>query len=203
MINNKNLKFGNESSSLGERIAFLRKERGLTLKEMSDLVGLPVSTLSKVQNNQATLNYHNLMKLALGLNVNISALFDEKQYEHQPKAGRRVITLAGQGLINEVDSYQVEVLASDLLNKTMHPGILTVQPADAESIGSLTGHAGEEFVYVLEGVIIVHSEDYRPITLHKGDSVYLDSMSGHKYVSATNQAAQILVICSGVNSETS
>src|SRR5690606_4926717 len=44
-------------SVLGHCLARLRKQRGLTLRELSRRTGIPASTLSKVQNHQATLSY--------------------------------------------------------------------------------------------------------------------------------------------------
>tara|TARA_R110002072_G_scaffold123758_3_gene259124 strand:- start:196 stop:828 length:633 start_codon:yes stop_codon:yes gene_type:complete len=186
--------------TLGDRLATLRQERGLTLKQLSDLVDIPVSTLSKVQNHQATLTYANLQKLARGLSINIAVLFDDQA--GPAKAGRRTIIRRGQGGINAVDTYQVEVLGSELLNKSMHPGILDVPPASPQDLGKLARHPGEEFIYVLEGGIILYTEDYKPVALEVGDSAYLDSSSGHRFVSKNQNTARLLVVCSNVVSET-
>ena len=185
---------------LGDRIAALRAERGLTLKQLGELVGIPVSTLSKVQNHQATLTYGNLLKVARGLNINIAELFDEAS--QPPKAGRRTITRKGQGVKNDVDVYRVEVLSSELLTKNMYPGILEVPPACPQDMGQLARHPGEEFVYILEGGITLYTEDYKPVALNKGDSAYLDSSSGHRFVSKNQHTARILVVCSNIISET-
>ncbi len=185
---------------LGNRLAALRAERGLTLKQLSELVDIPASTLSKVQNHQATLTYGNLQKVARGLNICISELFDDGL--QMPKAGRRTITRAGQGVMNDVDIYRVEVLGSELLNKGMYPGILEVPPARPQDMTKLARHPGEEFIYVLAGGITLYTEDYKPVELNVGDSAYLDSSSGHRYVSKSEEVARILVVCSGNASET-
>lgn len=189
-----------EGRSLGDRLAALRSDRNLTLKQLSELVDIPLSTLSKVQNHQATLTYENLQKVARGLDINIAELFDDMP--EKPKAGRRTIIRKGQGVLNEVDIYQVEVLGSELLNKNMHPGILEVPPASPQDIGKLAHHPGEEFVYILEGSIMLYTEDYKPVELFVGDSAYLDSASGHRFVSSTQKTARILVVCSNIVSET-
>jgi len=187
-------------SSLGNRLARLRTAHDLTLKQLSALTDIPVSTLSKVQNHQATLTYGNLQKLALGLNINIAELFDDRS--KPAKAGRRSIVKKGAGLLNDVDIYRVEVLGSDLRNKSMHPGILEVPPASPQDMGKLAHHPGEEFVYILEGGIILYTEDYTPVELNVGDSAYLDSSSGHRFISKNQQTARILVVCSDGVSET-
>lgn len=186
--------------SLGDRLASLRAERKLTLKQLSELVDIPVSTLSKVQNHQATLTFGNLLKVSRGLDISITELFDD--LAGPSKAGRRTITRKGEGGQNAVDVYQVEHLGGDLLSKNMHPGILTVSPASPQDLGKLARHPGEEFVYVLEGTIILYTEDYKPAELKCGDSAYLDSSSGHRFVSKNQEPARILVVCSNNVSET-
>lgn len=185
---------------LGDRIAVSRSARGLTLKQLSELVDIPVSTLSKVQNHQATLTYGNLLKVARGLDINIAELFDPAPQSQ--KAGRRTIIRRGEGVMNRVDVYNVEVLGSDLLHKNMHPGILEVPPASPQDMGNIAHHPGEEFVYILEGGITLYTEDYKPVELNEGDSAYLDSTSGHRFVSKNQYPARILVVCSDVVSET-
>jgi len=96
----------------------------------------------------------------------------------------------------------VEVLGSELLNKNMYPGILEVPPVSPQDMGKLAHHPGEEFVYILKGGILLYTEDYKPVELNQGDSVYLDSSSGHRFISKNQETARILVVCSNVISET-
>ena len=46
--------------------------------------------------------------------------------------------------------------------------------------------AGEEFTYVIEGVVEFHTELYAPLTLQAGDSIYFDSEMGHAYLKASH-----------------
>jgi quercetin dioxygenase-like cupin family protein len=55
-------------------------------------------------------------------------------------------------------------------------------------------HHGEEFVYVLNGTLEFHTEEYTPAILHKGDSCYLDSTMRHAFVSKGEEDATILSI---------
>jgi hypothetical protein len=47
----------------------------------------------------------------------------------------------------------------------------------------------------------MHLEFYAPIRLEAGDSVYFDARMGHAYVSASDEDANLLNICAGVNGE--
>ena len=50
--------------SLGGLLRALRARRGWTLKQMSDLTGIPVSTLSKVEHDRLTLTYDKLLQFS-------------------------------------------------------------------------------------------------------------------------------------------
>ncbi len=63
-------------------------------------------------------------------------------------------------------------------------------------IWELAHHSGEEFIYVLEGAIIVHTEFYDPVVLQPGESIYVDSNMGHAYVAEDCDEAVVMGVCS-------
>src|SRR3546814_8436462 len=70
----------------------------------------------------------------------------------------------------------------------------------ASEFGELVHHQGEEFIYVLEGRIEVHSEFYDPVTLDVGEGIYIDSSMGHAYVVADGfEEALVLGVCSSAD----
>ena len=61
-------------------------------------------------------------------------------------------------------------------------------------------HSGEEYIYVLEGRIEIHTEFYDPIVLEAGESIYIDSNMGHAYVAAEGcDEATVLGVCSSAD----
>jgi hypothetical protein len=52
-------------------------------------------------------------------------------------------------------------------------------------------------VFVLEGIIEVHTQFYTPLTLTSGQGIYLDSTMGHAYVAKDCDSALVLAVCSG------
>jgi transcriptional regulator with XRE-family HTH domain len=183
------------ASTLGLRLSQLRRSRDLTLKELSARTGIPVSTLSKVQNNQATLSYENLVKLSVGLDVDVGEFF--RHHSSELRTTRRTIERKDQGRRGQSERYAFEILATELARKRMVPGILTVSATSLEEIGGLSQHEGEEFIYVLAGTLRLYTEFYEPATLKAGDSAYIDSTMGHAYVAVGEEApARILAVCS-------
>lgn len=185
------------SSTLGLRLSEIRRSRDVTLKELSTRTGIPVSTLSKVQNNQATLSYENLVKLSVGLDVDVGEFF--RHHPSELRITRRTIERKDQGRRGQSERYAFEILATELARKRMVPGILTVSATSLEEIGGLSRHEGEEFIYVLSGTLRLYTEFYEPATLKAGDSAYIDSTMGHAYVAVRKgkePPARILAVCS-------
>ncbi|WP_457090479.1 helix-turn-helix domain-containing protein [Microvirga sp. P5_D2] len=181
---------------LNEILRSLRRQRGWTLQQVSERSGLPVSTLSKVENDQLTLSYDKLMTLADGLEVDVAELFSQPAREAAPFAptGRRSLTMPGEGRAFESDNYVDHYLCADLRSKLMTPAISRIKARSIEEFGPLVRHQSEEFVYVVSGTVEVHSEFYEPFLMPQGASVYLDSTMGHAYISVGDEDAWVLVV---------
>ncbi len=185
-------------SGLGDNLRQLRKQNGWTLKQVSAMTALATSTLSKVENSLTSLTYDNLLKLAEGLGVDIAELFATEGI--RPINGRRTITRHGEARPQPTPNYDYHYHSTDLLRKRMVPIFVQVKARTIEEFGDLLRQSGEEFIYVLEGAIEVHTEFYEPVVLEAGESIYLDSSMGHAYVSVGDGDAKILGVCSGPGS---
>lgn len=188
------LKASDEFASLdiGQRIKSMRKAKNMSLADVAKLTGISEATLSRVENNQTLVSAHSLYVLAKTFGVDITAFFEQ---ETRPlAAGIRSICRKGKGVTFSSARYVANVLCTDLANKKMHPSINQVTIRDMEPAGGLSRHDGEEFVYVLDGAMLLMSEFYEPLRLEAGDSVYFDSQMGHAYLSATGAPTRILVV---------
>jgi transcriptional regulator with XRE-family HTH domain len=166
--------------TLGDRLRELRKAKGWTLSRVSDMTGLAPSTLSKVENKQISLTYDNLAKLADGLKIDLADLFTPETI--QATTGRRSITRASEGRTLESANYIHTYCAAELSRKALVPLITEVKATTLEEFGELNRHAGEEWMYVLAGPVVFHSEFYEPLALATGDSLYFDATMGHAIV---------------------
>ena len=77
--------------TLGRILRDLRSHRGWTLKEMSERIGIPVSTLSKVEHDRLTLTYDKLLQLSQRLNIRMSELFADGEAVDEGVTARRSI----------------------------------------------------------------------------------------------------------------
>lgn len=192
---------GGTPAKPGAVLKKLRIQRGWTLMEVSRRTGYPVSTLSKIENDRVSLTYDKLARISAGLEVDFSQLFGAQEREREGGGGRRSVARAGEGKLIESRNYTHVYPAAELLNKRLIPIVVDIHARSLEEFGALVRHTGEEYIFVLEGEIEVHTSVYAPVRLAAGDSIYLDSSMGHAYIAAADGPCRILAICSGSESQ--
>ena len=180
---------------LGPRVRTLRERVGLNLRSLSERSGISQSALSKLENGQLSPTYETIIKLAAGLGVDIPALFSD--VPPPSAAARRTITRRDQGVMVEASGYQYQFICGDLLGAKMKGIISKLTPDDGATPPRLNHHQGEELMYVLDGMVMLHTEFYAPALLETGDSVYLDSRMGHAVVAHGGAPAQVLWVVTG------
>ncbi len=193
-----------KAAHLGPALRNLRHQHGWTLAEVSEKTGLSISTLSKTERNQLSLTYDKLVQLSQGLNVDITTFFEASS---QPDGGpakaaataparRRSIHRADSGLMVATPNYDYVYLSTELLNKKFVPIVAEIRARSLEEFGPLVAHGGEEFAYVLEGTVVVHTEHYAPAVLKAGESIYFDSSMAHAYLAQGSETCRVMCICS-------
>lgn len=186
----------------GAILKAIRHEKGWKLSDVAAKTGFPVSTLSKIENGKVSLTYEKMARLSKALSVDIGLFFTEEG--NMPNlalaTGRRSIVRSGDGSSIETAKYLHTFPANDLLNKRFIPIISEVHIRSKSDI-EMTRHSGEEFDYVLEGTLELHTELYAPVRLEAGDSIYFDSGMAHAYIAVGKARCRVLTICSGEESQ--
>lgn len=182
---------------LGARLRKLRKAEQMTLSDLAAVSGVALSTISKIENGALSPTLDKVLRLAEGLNITISQLIDEDAAsEAEPPPNSRLVPArVGDGIVIDTQNYEYRYLCSELKNKRMMPIRARIKAATMQEFGPLERHGGEEFLIVLEGTIEVHTEFYAPVTLERGEGIYLDSTMGHAYLSAGDVDAEAICIC--------
>lgn len=183
-----------EPLDLGARVRELRKARDWTLEQAATQAGLARSTLSKIENGQMSPTYEALKKLAIGLEISVPQLFTPPQREQVN--GRMAFTKSGEGNAQATATYEHELLAESLTKKAMLPYRARVRARSMDEFDGWVRHDGEEFLYVLTGVIMLYTEFYEPVEMRRGDSAYYDATMGHNVISVSPEDATILWVTS-------
>ncbi len=183
-----------EPLDLGRRVRELRKEKDWTLEQAARQAGLARSTLSKIENGQMSPTYDALKKLAVGLEITVPQLFTPPQREQVN--GRMTVTRSGEGQHQATTTYEHDLLAETLTRKKMLPYRARIRARSMEEFDGWVRHNGEEFLYVLTGVVKLYTEFYEPVEMKRGDSAYYDATMGHNVVSVSPEDATILWVTS-------
>ena len=183
-----------EPIDLGKRVRDLRKAKGWTLEQAAVQAGLARSTLSKIENGQMSPTYEALKKLAEGLAISVPQLFTPAAQAQVN--GRMAVTKSGEGQAHLTTTYEHELLAGALTRKQMLPYRARIRARRIEEFDGWVRNEGEEFLYVLTGIVTLFTEFYEPVELRRGDSAYYDAAMGHNVVSVSPEDATVLWVTS-------
>ena len=185
---------------LGKRVKSVRLERGLTLAEAANRAGLARSTLSKIENGHTSPTFEVLQKYAAGVGVAMDELLTTPK--QQPPSGRWSITRVNEGQIHDSGAYTHEFLCTDLTQKNTVPSKARVKARSPSEFGAWIRHEGDDFMYVIEGEVELHTEFYQPVRLKQGDSAYFDARMGHFCISVSEEDALVLWVPTRANIST-
>ena len=180
-----------EVEAVGSRIRALRQEKGVSLEDVSRLTGFEVTFLADVEAGRAQPQLGAMIRLSKALDSAFGRLISgtgTRLYSITRRHERRAVarsTSAG----GSKTAYAYKSLAPDV--KGRHMEALMVQlTATAERDVSV--HDGEEFIFVLEGLVALEIGSDR-FELEPGDSAYYLSTTPH-FITAKEGTATILAV---------
>ena len=175
---------------IGKKMKALRKEKKMTLNELSRKSGVQIATLSRMENDMMTGTLKSHIKICETLGVALADFYRDLEYETKT-AG--LAKRKGLSLVHSKES-AAEILATNLANKKMMPLLLTVRK-NGETQKEKNAVGSEKFVYVLEGRIraSIGKEGYN---LSRGDSIYFDASVPHELHNIGKAEARALSILS-------
>src|SRR5512132_950286 len=133
--------------TLGQIIRDLRARKGWTLKEMSEQSGIPVSTLSKVENGRLTLTYDKLQQMSARLKIRMSDPFAEVDPQVESITARRSIGRIDDAVRVTTPNYDYYYLCPELRRKRMIPIVTRIAAKSLNEFGDLVRHSGEEYIH--------------------------------------------------------
>src|ERR1700753_3289388 len=166
----------NLARALGAKIRMIRRDRDLSVLDLSSAADISAGMLSKIENGQISPSLATLQSIANALTVPLSLLFAASEERRDCS-----FVLAKQGVVIERRGTKVghvyqllgHVNGDDVV---VEPYLITLK----EEAEIYTGfqHAGTEFIYMLTGEVIYRhgNKSYR---LRPGDSILFDSGALH------------------------
>jgi transcriptional regulator with XRE-family HTH domain len=188
-----NIKDGEKGSvdEVGKRIQQLREERGISLETLSHLTGFEISRLTDIETGIEKPQLGTVMKLSKALDAAVGRLVSgmgTKLYSITRKNERKQIARSSSKT-GQQNVYSYMSLAPEVQGRHMEALIVQLENTKDKEISV---HNGEEFIFVLEGVVnlTIAKDTY---DLEPGDSAYYLSTTSH-FITAKTDKATILAV---------
>lgn len=177
------------NKDIGKKIKFLRQSKEMTLKTLSERVGLSIGFLSQLERGLTSVAVDCLSKIADVLGVELTYFFSTSK-DKEDMVIKSYEKEVAQIINSKIISYN---LSNKLSSSNMLPKLVQVLPYEEKEEIVQYRHEGEEFIYVLEGILTLYINHQKHL-LYPGDSVHFDSMLEHNWVNDTNMNVKFLVV---------
>jgi len=193
-----------EAATGGAALRRIRKSRKLTLEQLSQLAGIPTSSLSRIENTRLRLTVDKMHLLAKALDVPVEHLLGEPSAGSEdapgaavrspgtkPGAARLTVDRAPDRRPERFCDAMVHYLFGADETRALDCAHFHFQPVSVWE-SEFVRHPGEKVVYVIKGTAVAYVEGQEPVLLEEGDAVHMDASAWHSVV-AVNQPAEVLV----------
>jgi transcriptional regulator with XRE-family HTH domain len=160
---------------LGRRVRAIRLASGLTIGELAERSGLSKSFISMLENGKTNISATRLQRLAAVFGLGAADFLPDEATRRLTHVIRRGEALPIRGLGDGVEGY----LLTRQPQRRLQPVLLTLAPGACQD--NPTGHAGEEFIYVISGQLLLSVGDEGPLRLEVGDAASYSSALSHRY----------------------
>ena len=162
---------GVADKALGQKIRKRRRAIDMTLQQVSERVGLSIGFLSQIERGTSTPSLASLCNIAGVLGVSVDA-FVASPVRHDPvsRHGERQTFSLGDA------RRTYELLGREFPGANLHPSLVRRPPGH---VSEIMRNEGEDFVYVLEGSMLLEVAGERHI-LNSGDSMHFQSHLPHR-----------------------
>lgn len=157
--------------TLGKKIRKRRRAIDMTLQQVADRVGLSIGFLSQIERGASTPSLASLCNIAEALGTSIDAFVKPPQQSGTvSRHGKREAFSLGD------TRRTYELLGTAFPDAKLHPTLVRRPPGH---VSEIMHNKGEDFVYVLEGSMLLEVDGERHI-LNKGDSMHFQSHLPHR-----------------------
>lgn len=181
---------------VGQRLRQVRKTRQMTLKQLSEASGVPVSTLSKMELAQVSVSYEKLAAAARALNVDIAQLLRAGGTVTAPVPVTVVVDSLPAAAGYSTGTYDYHPIAGDFPERRMTPAYARIMARERGQFDDFIRHPGQEFALVLRGRVRIEFETGEAVSIGPQETAYFDSQVGHIYLSESDDGgdAHVMVV---------
>ena len=181
---------------VGEKIKSLRETKEISIAEMAERTGLSEEQINRIENNVDIPSLAPLIKIARALGVRLGTFLDDQDEMGAVICRKQEETDSTISFSNNAmdarTHMRYQALAKSKSDRHMEPFIVDIE-ATNDTDFTLSSHEGEEFIYVMDGIVeVCHGKKNHIIKA--GDTIYYDSIVPHHVHGYEGQAAKILAV---------
>ena len=182
--------------ALGQKIKALRENKGMSLDAMSKMTGFDIETLSKIEKNEIQPQLGTVIKLSKALDSALGRLVSgqgDKLYSITRKNERKTVPRATTSKTGGQKLYTYKSLAPEVKGRHMEALMVQLEEYPDQEVSV---HEGEEFIFVLDGVVLLKIGE-ESFELDPGDSAYYLSTTPHLLSAKGGKATIVAVVYEG------
>jgi transcriptional regulator with XRE-family HTH domain len=177
------------TAAIGSSVRRARVRSGLSTRELAQKASMSQPFLSNIENGRSTPSVATLYKLASALGVSASELLPASTDEGV------VVVRAGEGVATGMDEspgVALSTLLAGAPGRIMEARRAVIEPG--QPAGDWFDHGGEDFLHVLDGVVLVEFGTGRIEELSAGDSLWHEGTIPHRWRVGADVGARLLLV---------
>lgn len=176
---------------IGHKLRTIRKQRGLSQRELANRAGLTNGTISLIEQNRTSPSVASLKSLLDAIPISMAEFFSTLENADKPKVFYKAsefteIAPASDGQLSLRQLGNAENHALQVLHETYPPG--------ADTGEEELSHVGEEAGIVIRGSVELTVDGHVGI-LRKGDGYLFDSRLPHRFRNISKEICEVISAC--------
>ncbi len=159
----------------------------MTLERLADAAGTSAAHLSRLESGERQPSLDGALRLAMGLGVPFSELFEEPE-----EPGPGTVVRGGEAPVYEGTGFRVQPLVPEAGPEGIS-AVKVVYPADRVADHELHEHEGQEWLYMLKGRLRLTLGTDRTV-LDPGDAAFFDARLPHNFDVLSEEDAEVLMV---------
>ena len=175
---------------VAERIKELREISGISAAALAKDLGISLDLILQYESGAVDIPVGFLYEVAHKFGIELTAILTGEN----PRLHVYCVVRKDKGLsVERRKQYKYENLAANFINKKAEPFIVRIEPDTENTPVEFNSHPGQEFNYVIEGIMKIIIDTHE-IILNTGDSIYYDSSYKHAMRAMNQTPVKMLAV---------
>jgi len=174
-----------DEKSFGAKMKQLRQLRKITFEALANKTGLSHRYLREIEEGKIIPPVSAVIQISKALSIDSGSFLSAEEQE-------ALVQKRKESFYKRTQAYSYKTLTPEAEAKHMKAFLVTIDPKQDHRMVDYR-HEGEEFIYVLKGVVEVRVGENQN-RLKKGETLHFDSGIPHKLRNLGDEEAKLLVV---------